>query len=113
MSNFCASLDCDLRVTQRLAVEAASISPRVLTEPAPVCWIKVFGDDEVEFDLRIWIDSPEASVGNVTSDVFFRIRNLFKEHGVTMPVPQRDLRFHAQTAERSVPKTEPRLDGDR
>ncbi|MES3154958.1 mechanosensitive ion channel family protein [Sphingomonas faeni] len=92
---FRVSFDCDLRLAQRLAVEAASVSPRVLTEPAPVCWIKEFGDNGVEFDLRIWIDSPEAGVGNVTSDVFFRIWDLFKEHGVTMPVPQRDLRFHS------------------
>ncbi len=108
---FRVSFDCDLRLAQRLAVEAASVSPRVLTEPAPVCWIKAFGDNGVEFDLRIWIDSPEAGVGNVTSDVFFRIWDLFKEHGVTMPVPQRDLRFHPTSAAQSAPLTEPRQDG--
>ncbi|RZL20514.1 MAG: mechanosensitive ion channel [Sphingomonas sp.] len=107
---FRVSFDCDLRLAQRLAVEAASISPRVLTEPAPVCWIKAFGDNGVEFDLRIWIDSPEAGVGNVTSDVFFRIWDLFKEHGVTMPVPQRDLRFHVPLAENSTPIIPPRHD---
>jgi small-conductance mechanosensitive channel len=104
---FRVSFDCDLRLAQRLAVEAATISPRVLAEPAPVCWIKAFGDNGVEFDLRIWIDSPEAGVGNVTSDVFFRIWDLFKEHGVTMPVPQRDLRFHTATGEQSAPKFGP------
>ena len=93
------SFDCDLRRAQRLAVEAASVSPRVLTEPAPVCWIKEFGDNGVEFDLRIWIDSSEAGVGNVASNVFFRIWDLFKEHGVTMPVPQRDLRFPSMSRE--------------
>ena len=82
----------------------------MLTEPAPVCWIKAFGDNGVEFDLRIWIDSPEAGVGNVTSDVFFRIWDLFKEHGVTMPVPQRDLRFHALSTESSTPIVPPRND---
>ncbi|BCA64035.1 hypothetical protein NI18_04130 [Sphingomonas sp. HMP9] len=104
---FRVSFDCDLRLAQRLAVEAATISPRVLTEPAPVCWIKEFGDNGVEFDLRIWIDSPEAGVGNVTSDVFFRIWDLFKEHGVTMPVPQRDLRFHPMPGQQTAPSTEP------
>jgi small-conductance mechanosensitive channel len=103
---FRVSFDCDLRLAQRLAVEAASISPRVLKEPAPVCWIKAFGDNGVEFDLRIWIDSPEAGVGNVTSDVFFRIWDLFQEHGVTMPVPQRDLRFRTPLPEQA-PTSEP------
>jgi small-conductance mechanosensitive channel len=104
---FRVSFDCDLRLAQRLAVEAAPISPRVLNEPAPVCWIKEFGDNGVEFDLHIWIDSPEAGVGNVTSDVFFRIGDLFKEHGVTMPVPQRDLRFRPLADEQIRPATEP------
>jgi small-conductance mechanosensitive channel len=105
---FRVSFDCDLRLAQRLAVEAAAISPRVLDEPAPVCWIKEFGDNGVEFDLRIWIDSPESGVGNVTSDVFFRIWDLFKEHGVTMPVPQRDLRFRMPPGEQVASTIEPR-----
>ena len=92
---FLVSYDCDLRLVQRLAVEAADISDRVLEEPRPVCWIKAFGDNGVEFDLRIWIDSPEAGVGNVTSEVFLRLWDLFKEHGVTMPYPQRDLRIRS------------------
>jgi len=99
---FHVSFDCDLRLAQWLAVEASSISPRVLKEPAPVCWIKAFGDNGVEFDLRIWIDSPEAGVGNVTSEVFFRIWDLFKEHGVTMPVPQRDLYFRTPLMEQAT-----------
>ncbi|MFD1950285.1 mechanosensitive ion channel family protein [Sphingomonas arantia] len=107
---FRVSFECDLRLAQRLAVEAAAISPRVLSEPAPVCWIKEFGDSGVEFDLRIWIDSPESGVGNVTSDVFFRIWDLFKEHGVTMPVPQRDLRFRTSSIEPTSPVTESRPD---
>lgn len=105
---FKVSFDCDLRLAQRLAVEAAAISPRVLSDPAPVCWIKAFGDNGVEFDLRIWIDSPEAGVGNVTSDVFFRIWDLFKEHGVTMPVPQRDLRFSSRPDEHMALTPDPR-----
>ncbi len=95
---FFVSYECDLRLAQRLAVEAAAISPRVLASPAPVCWIKAFGDNGVEFDLRLWIDSPEAGIGNITSEVFFRIWDLFKENGVTMPVPQRDLHIRALPA---------------
>ena len=68
----------------------------------PYAGSKAFGDNGVEFDLRISIDSPESGVGNVTSDVFFRIWDLFKEHGVTMPVPQRDLRFRPPLVEVST-----------
>lgn len=88
---FSVSYDCDLRLAQRLAQEAAGKSARVLESPKPVCWIKQFGDNGVEFDLRVWIDSPEAGVANVTSDLLFGIWDLFQEHGVTMPLPQREI----------------------
>lgn len=92
---FRVSYDCDLRLAQRLAEQAATISTRVLDSPKPVCWINEFGDNGVEFDLRIWIDSPEAGVANVTSDVLFAIWDLFQEHGVTMPLPQREIRIRS------------------
>jgi small-conductance mechanosensitive channel len=88
---FSVSYDCDLRLVQRLAVEAATAAPRVLEEPKAVCWVKAFGESAVEFDLRIWIDDPEAGVGNIVSDVFLRIWDSFKANGIKMPYPQRDL----------------------
>lgn len=96
---FSVSYDCDLRLVQRLAVEAATAAPRVLTEPKAVCWVKAFGDSAVELDLRIWIDDPEAGVGNIVSDVFLRIWDSFKANGITMPYPQRDLHLRSVPAE--------------
>lgn len=92
---FSVSYECDLRKVQSLAVEAAKSAPRVLEDPPPVCWIKAFGESAVEFDLRIWIDDPESGVGNIISDVFLRVWDSFKEQGVTMPFPQRELRIRS------------------
>ena len=88
---FSVSYESDLRLVQKLAVEAAIAAPRVLAKPDAVCWIKSFGDNGVEFDLRIWIDDPEAGVGNIVSEVFLRIWDAFKAHGISMPYPQRDI----------------------
>lgn len=95
---FSVSYDCDLRLVQRLAVEAATASSRVLDDPKAVCWIKAFGESAVEFDLRIWIDDPEAGVGNVISDVFLRIWDSFKEHEIKMPYPQHDVHLRTVPA---------------
>lgn len=102
---FSVSYDCDLRLVQNLAVEAAKAAPRVLENPKVVCWIKAFGESAVEFDLRIWIDDPEDGVGNVISDVFLRIWDSFKKHNIKLPYPQRDLHL------RTVP--DQMLAGDR
>jgi small-conductance mechanosensitive channel len=96
---FSVSYDCDLRLVQRLAVEAATVSSRVLHDPTAVCWIKAFGESAVEFDLRFWIDDPEAGVGNVISDVFLRIWDSFKEHDIKLPFPQHDVHLRSIPAD--------------
>lgn len=104
---FSVSYESDLRLVQKLAVEAAIAAPRVLTKPDAVCWIKSFGDSGVEFDLRIWIDDPEAGVGNIVSEVFLRIWDAFKANGISMPYPQRDIHVRTLPSDIDLPKVEP------
>jgi small-conductance mechanosensitive channel len=51
-----------------------------------------FGDHGIELELRFWIPDPQEGVNNVRSDVNRRIWQLFREHGVTIPVAQREIR---------------------
>jgi small-conductance mechanosensitive channel len=104
---FSVRYESDLRLVQKLAVEAALEAPRVLAKPDAVCWIKSFGDSGVEFDLRIWIDDPEAGVGNIVSEVFLRIWDAFKANGISMPYPQRDIHVRSLPAGMDPPKVEP------
>ena len=104
---FSVSYESDLRLVQKLAVKAALEAPRVLAKPDAVCWIKSFGDSGVEFDLRIWIDDPEAGVGNIVSEVFLRIWDAFKANGISMPYPQRDIHVRSLPAGMDPPKVEP------
>lgn len=104
---FSVSYESDLRLVQKLAVEAAIAAPRVLTKPDAVCWIKSFGDSGVEFDLRIWIDDPEAGVGNIVSEVFLRIWDAFKANGISMPYPQRDIHVRTLPSDIDLPKVKP------
>lgn len=105
---FSVSYESDLRLVQKLAVEAAIGAPRVLAKPDAVCWIKSFGDSGVEFDLRIWIDDPEAGVGNIVSEVFLLIWDAFKANGISMPYPQRDIHVRSLPSDIDPPKVEPR-----
>ncbi|MBC7987568.1 MAG: mechanosensitive ion channel [Sphingomonadaceae bacterium] len=83
--------DCDIRQAQTLMREAAEESPRVLETPKPLVWIKEFGESAVVFDIRCWILDPEGGVGNMKSDVLMRVWDKFKEAGIGMPYPQRDI----------------------
>lgn len=97
------SYNCDLKVAQELMKEAASDCPRVLDSPKPNLWLLEFGDSSVNFDLLVWIKDPEGGVGNVRSDILNRIWWKFKEHGVEIPFPQRDI--HVKNWPQSPPPT--------
>ena len=87
------SYDADLELARRLCIEAAQEVPRVLKNPAPACLMRGFGDSSIDLELRIWINDPESGVANVASEVMLRIWRKFKDHGVEVPYPQRDLRM--------------------
>lgn len=90
--------DADVRLAQRLMLEAARESPRVLDYPEPVAWITAFGDSSIDHELRFWIRDPEGGLGNVQGDVFLRILDKFREAGVEIPYPQRDVRVRSWPA---------------
>ena len=84
--------DCDLRLAQALMAQAAKDSPRVLDIPKTNVRLTAFGDNGVEHEILVWISDPEDGVGNVRSDVLNRLWLLFKENGIEIPFPKRDVR---------------------
>ena len=84
--------DCDLALAQRLMVQAACEAKRVLKSPSPSVWLRAFGENAVEHDILAWIPDPEAGVGSVQSEILSRLWQLFREHGIDIPRPQRDIR---------------------
>nr|WP_261295611.1 mechanosensitive ion channel domain-containing protein [Sphingomonas hylomeconis] len=85
--------DCDLQQAQRLMLQATTDSPRVLDDPPPNVWLTAFGENGVEHEILAWISDPQGGVGNVRSDVLNRLWLLFKQHGIVIPYPQRDVRL--------------------
>lgn len=85
------SYECDIALAQRLMAQAASESKRVLKVPKPSIWLTGFGDSSVDHEILCWISDPESGVGNVQSEILNRIWVLFKENGIEIPFPQRDV----------------------
>jgi small-conductance mechanosensitive channel len=84
---------CDVKLAQRLMIEAADASPRVLETPKPNVWMKAFGENGIDHEIRVWILDPEAGIGPVRSDILNRLWELFKENGIEVPAPQRAVRI--------------------
>jgi small-conductance mechanosensitive channel len=83
--------DCDLPLAQKLMVQAATESHRVLQSRPPKVWLIAFGESSVDHEILVWIGDPEHGVGSVRSDVLNRVWQLFKENGIDIPFPQRDV----------------------
>jgi small-conductance mechanosensitive channel len=74
-----------------LLLTCAHASPRVLQEPPPFVRLMQFGDNGIELQLRVWIGDPENGFANVRSDINIALWRAFKQAGITIPYPQRDL----------------------
>jgi small-conductance mechanosensitive channel len=103
------SYECDLPLAQKLMVEAAKASKRVLQSPEPRVWLRAFGESSVDHEILVWISDPEAGVGNVQSEILNRLWVLFKENDVAIPFPQRDIRIKEMPAAAEEPR--PARDG--
>jgi small-conductance mechanosensitive channel len=82
----------DVELALYLLLQAAD-HPRILKDPPAVARLLEFADYGMEIELRFWIGDPAEGVNNVRSDVNRRIWALFREHGVTIPPAQREVRI--------------------
>jgi small-conductance mechanosensitive channel len=85
------SYESDPHEAIRLALEAARNIPRVLEDPAPNCVLLEFGDSAVNLELRFWIRDPANGTANIRSKVMLNLWDLYHQHGIEMPYPQRDV----------------------
>ena len=76
-------------VTQTLlrAVEGVQFT---LEEPKPTVQFTDFADSSLNFRLLVWSEKPRRHL-NVKSVIRYNIHRLFKEEGIEIPFPQRDL----------------------
>jgi small-conductance mechanosensitive channel len=85
----------DPEVALGILLAACEGQARVLREPAPVSRLMHFSDSGIELELRFWISDPQEGVNNVRSEVNRAIWRLFKQHGITIPVAQREIIVHS------------------
>lgn len=84
----------DVRKAMQLCLDAANDTPRVLSDPPPVCLVRDFGDSAVNLELRFWIGDPHNGRASVISDIMLNIWDQFHEHGIEIPYPQRDVHLY-------------------
>jgi small-conductance mechanosensitive channel len=84
------SYDSDLEIVIRCLKEVAAEHPEVLKKPAPDVLHLGFGDSAWNMRLRVWLGHPRRHP-EVHSDINCAIVRKFRQNGVEIPFPQRDL----------------------
>lgn len=90
---FGASYDDDPHQVSAIAIAAVKTVKRVLTHRQAVCWVTGFGDSSIDYVLRFWIDDAAGGLTNVRGQVYLALWDAFKENGITLPFPQREVRL--------------------
>ncbi len=83
----------DPHLVRQVAIDAALTTKRVLSSKQPVCHIVGFGDSSVDYILRFWITDPTDGLTNIRGNVYLALWDAFKEHGISIPFPQREVKM--------------------
>ena len=66
--------------------------PEVLKQPAPLVYLERYADSAIEFSLSYWVEmTPMHDARRVRSELLLAIDDAFREAGITIPLPQRDV----------------------
>ncbi len=88
------SYNSDLETVLRSLKEVALENQEILRDPKPDVHLREFGDSSWNMKLRVWIDNPKRHPV-VRSDINCAIVRKFRENGVEIPFPQRDLHLRS------------------
>lgn len=84
----------DTRLVEEILRQAALDQPEVNEHDPIFVVFEDFGDSSLIFDLRCFVTYPWQR-DRISSDIRFRIDKRFREAGIKIPFPQRDLHLYA------------------
>ncbi len=74
-----------------LLLDIALDHPGILKEPRPDVLFTEYGDSALMFNLRVWTSEYVNRPGVLKSQLYYEISRRFREAGVEIPFPQRDI----------------------
>lgn len=86
----------DLKKVTEVLMRVAGQNPLVLKLPEPEVFFLEFGDSSLNFELLVWLMDPLKQKA-VKSELNLAVDAAFREAGITIPFPQRDV--HIQSTE--------------
>jgi small-conductance mechanosensitive channel len=91
----------DPEAVRQMMLGVAAEHPQVLKEPKPDVIFTDYGDNSLNFKLRVWTADRAHTPAILKSDLYFAMFKVFAAQGVELPFPQRDL--HIRSSDIALP----------
>lgn len=85
-------------------IDVAKKSQGVMADPEPSIRFTEYGDSALIFSLRVWTSEYISRPGAFRSMIYFDLFKRFREEGIEIPYPQRDI--HIKNTEFTIKKKE-------
>ena len=92
--NVTVAYETDLDEAIKILVASARDNPRVEKTPDPSVQLKALGDNGIDLELTVWIHDAELGQNNLRSDVLMDAWRAFQKAKISVPYPQREVRFN-------------------
>jgi small-conductance mechanosensitive channel len=98
--------DSDMEKVRNILLEITSKHPHVLPSPAPAVLLTALGDNAVHFEIYAVVRNL-VDGGGAKSDIYFEILTRFREEGIAIPSPQRELILRGEASALATPVKAP------
>jgi potassium efflux system protein len=99
------SYSSDVNFVREVILNECVKHPKVLKSPEPFVVMREFGSSSLDFELRAFIDDVNNFM-NIRDQLMRALFIRFREEGIQIPFPQRDLHIKSGTMDKLVPNGE-------
>jgi small-conductance mechanosensitive channel len=89
--------DSDIDLVTETLLTIANDNEDVAESPPPAVRLLELGDNALVFELRAWSRAKLHRPGHFASNINYEIVRRFREHGIEIPFPQRDLHIRSSS----------------
>ncbi|MDG1155532.1 MAG: mechanosensitive ion channel [Paracoccaceae bacterium] len=104
--DFLVAYSTDIRSMVEIVKEVVASHPQVISgedipiEIRPDCEIDSFGDSGVNMFVEFWMEGIDDGKNRVGGDLLLAIFEVLREHGIQIPLPQREVRVLNEVPEK-------------
>ncbi len=91
----------DTNQVRKALIQCCEDMAEIKKDPPPFVRFSDFGDSSLDFQLFFWSERI-FSIENIKSELRYRIDQTFREEGIQIPFPQRDLHIKSGSASKGL-----------